>query len=81
MPARTPAPASVRHRIASHVEAELFPQLTEGSNALGDVSAAHAVHRLRRRYGLLVRAEVRETLLNESDLEDELRYLVQVISE
>jgi DNA-directed RNA polymerase specialized sigma24 family protein len=38
------------------------------------------VHRLRRRYGMFVREEVRQTLVNESDLEDELRYLVELLS-
>jgi DNA-directed RNA polymerase specialized sigma24 family protein len=39
-----------------------------------------AVHRLRRRYGRLVREEVRETVADASDLEDEMRYLVELIS-
>ncbi len=39
-----------------------------------------AVHRLRRRYGRFVREEVRETVASESDVEDELRYLVELMS-
>ncbi|MCI0535145.1 MAG: sigma-70 family RNA polymerase sigma factor [Verrucomicrobiales bacterium] len=39
-----------------------------------------AVHRLRRRYGRLVREEVRETVADESDVEAELRYLVELMS-
>lgn len=38
------------------------------------------VHRLRRRYGRLVRDEVRETVTDASDVEDELRHLVEVLS-
>jgi RNA polymerase sigma-70 factor (ECF subfamily) len=38
-----------------------------------------ALHRLRRRYGELLRAGIAETVSNEADLEDEVRYLVAVL--
>ena len=38
-----------------------------------------AVHRLRRRYGELLRATIADTVSNETDLEDEMRYLVEVL--
>ncbi len=38
-----------------------------------------ALHRLRRRYGELLRAAIAETVGNEADLEDEMRYLVAVL--
>ena len=38
-----------------------------------------AVHRLRRRYRKLLRAAIAETVDNEADLEDEMRYLVAVL--
>jgi RNA polymerase sigma-70 factor (ECF subfamily) len=38
-----------------------------------------AVHRLRRRYGRLLRAAIAETVSNENDLNDEMRYLVAVL--
>ena len=38
-----------------------------------------AVHRLRQRYRKLLRAAIAETVSNEADLEDELRYLVAVL--
>ncbi len=38
-----------------------------------------AVHRLRRRYGKLLRAAIAETVSNEADLNDEMRYLVAVL--
>jgi RNA polymerase sigma-70 factor (ECF subfamily) len=37
------------------------------------------VHRLRRRYGKLLRAAIAETVSNETDLNDEMRYLVAVL--
>jgi RNA polymerase sigma-70 factor (ECF subfamily) len=38
-----------------------------------------AVHRLRQRYRKLLRAAIAETVDNEADLEDEIRYLVEVL--
>jgi len=38
-----------------------------------------AVHRLRQRYRKLLRAAVAETVSNEADLDDEMRYLVKVL--
>ena len=38
-----------------------------------------AVHRLRGRYRNLLRAAIAETVSNEADLEDEMRYLVAVL--
>lgn len=39
-----------------------------------------AVHRLRRRYGELLRAEVARTLDGEAEVDEELRYLIAVVS-
>ncbi len=38
-----------------------------------------AIHRLRHRYRTLLRAVIAETVGNEADLEDEMRYLVKVL--
>jgi RNA polymerase sigma-70 factor (ECF subfamily) len=38
-----------------------------------------AIHRLRRRFGNLLRAVIAETVSNEADLNDEMRYLVAVL--
>jgi RNA polymerase sigma factor (sigma-70 family) len=38
-----------------------------------------AVHRLRQRYRKLLRAAIAETVSNEADLDDEIRYLVKVL--
>jgi len=38
-----------------------------------------ALHRLRRRYGELLRTTIAETVCNEADLNDEMRYLVAVL--
>ena len=56
--------------------AELAPQLgmTEGSLKV-------AVHRLRQSYLQALRAEVAQTLANPADVDDELRHLIQVMSD
>lgn len=38
-----------------------------------------AIHRLRQRYRNLLRAAIAETVTNEADLDDEMRYLVAVL--
>ncbi len=38
-----------------------------------------AIHRMRRRYGELLRTAIAETVSNEADLEDEMRHLVAVL--
>jgi RNA polymerase sigma-70 factor (ECF subfamily) len=38
-----------------------------------------AVHRLRQRYRNLLRAAIAETVSNEADLDDEMRYLIEVL--
>ena len=39
-----------------------------------------AVHRLRRRYGELLRSTIAETVADPKEVEDELRYLIRVIA-
>ena len=39
-----------------------------------------AVHRMRKRYGQLLRAEIAETVTTPEEVEDELRYLIRVVS-
>jgi RNA polymerase sigma-70 factor (ECF subfamily) len=43
-------------------------------------TVAVAVHRLRKRYRELVRAEVAETVESQADLEAEMSYLLAVLS-
>jgi hypothetical protein len=44
-------------------------------------SVAVAVHRLRRRYRELVRAEVAQTVSSPLELEEEMRYLHSVLNQ
>jgi RNA polymerase sigma-70 factor (ECF subfamily) len=71
-------------QLLSHfLHAEAAPgEYLDVANQLGvpDRSVKLAVHRLRRRYGRLVREEVRETVASEADVEDEMRFLVELMS-
>ncbi len=55
-----------REKIASQLN------MTEGAVKV-------AIHRLRQRYRTLVRAAIAETVTNEADLDEEMRYLVAVL--
>ncbi|MEM9081782.1 MAG: sigma-70 family RNA polymerase sigma factor [Verrucomicrobiota bacterium] len=58
------------------------PEMAETAAKLGVTLAAakSAIHRFRKRFGELVKAEVRGTLTAEGDEEDELDYLLQLLS-
>ena len=69
----------------------LLPYLTEsgGLPSYGEVgprlgltegAVKVAVHRLRRRYGLILRAEIAETVSGEGEIEAELRDLLRAVS-
>jgi len=40
-----------------------------------------AVHRLRQRYGELLRAEIANTVSNPDDVQSEIRHLIAVLSQ
>ena len=54
----------------------------EVATALGTTEAAvrTSVHRLRQRFGKLLRQEVAETVAAPSEVEDEMRHLLRVIA-
>ena len=69
----------------------LKPWLVGESEALSQVDAAHrlgmtegavkvAIHRLRRRFRELIRTEIAQTVDDPVRLDDELRYLIEVLS-
>ena len=53
----------------------------ETGEALGisEGAVATAVHRLRQRYGKCLRAEIAETVVNPSEIGDELRHMLMVV--
>lgn len=56
----------------SHVAAEM--EMTEGAIKV-------AVHRMRRRLGVLLRDEVSQTVARPEDVDDELRYLLSIVGD
>jgi RNA polymerase sigma-70 factor (ECF subfamily) len=53
---------------------------TAASLGLSEGAVRVAVHRSRRRYRELLRQEIAHTVANETEVDDELRYLVQIVS-
>lgn len=47
---------------------------------MGEGAVRVAVHRLRQRYGELLRREIAQTVASESEVEEELRYLLHALS-
>lgn len=57
----------------SHADLGAALKMTEGA-------ISTALHRMRRRYGELLRAEIAETVESEGEVEEELRHLLRVIA-
>lgn len=59
------------------------PPLQQVASELGMSEGAvrMAVHRMRQRFGELLRAEVAQTVVDPSQIDDELRYLLRVVAE
>jgi RNA polymerase sigma-70 factor (ECF subfamily) len=55
--------------------AQLAPQL-----GMTEAALKMAIHRLRRRYGELLRLEVAQTVATPAEIEEELRYLREVLA-
>ena len=53
---------------------------TAGKLSMTEGAVRVAVHRLRRRYGELLREEIAHTVSSPADLDDELHYLLSVLS-
>jgi len=64
------------------VAEEEAPSGAEVASRLGltESAAYSAVHRLRQRYGEILREEIGHTVNSAAEIEDELRYLVQVLT-
>ena len=60
-------------------EEELSREEIAARLGMSEGSVKVAIHRLRGRYRNLLRAAIAETVSNEKDLEDEMRYLVAVL--
>ncbi len=82
--------AEYASRGQAHVFDELSPFLTSDSRGAGDcpldrkapadAASRTGLLRLRRRFGEALRAEIRETVNESDDVDDELRFLLRVLS-
>jgi len=87
--------ARLREEFAAAGKREHFERLKDylsaevGEGAYAEIAAhlgisrgavAVAVHRLRQRYGQLVRDEVAHTVASPAEVEEELRYLIKLVS-
>ena len=80
------------HQSGKGVQADvLLPYLTEGGDlpayrdaavrlGLTEGAVKVAVHRLRRRFGAILRLEIADTVLAPEDVEDEVRELIRAVS-
>jgi RNA polymerase sigma factor (sigma-70 family) len=80
------------HRAGNGANAEvLLPYLTESGDlppynvaaqtlGLSEGAVKVSVHRLRRRFGAILRLEIAETVLAPEDVEDEVRELIRAVS-
>jgi RNA polymerase sigma-70 factor (ECF subfamily) len=68
-------------RLREYLSPEGAPGYEEAGRDLGlaEPAVRVAVHRLRKRFGLLLRREVAATLADESELESELRWMLGVV--
>ena len=88
--------ARLRSEFVASEKAELFDELkgflsVDGSGmsyaevgqrvGLKEATVKVAVHRLRRRYGELLREQIANTVADPRDVEDEVRYLIAVLSQ
>ena len=83
--------SGVSHARACDCVDALLPYLTDSGDlpayavsaqalGLSEGAVKVAVHRLRRRFGAILRLEIAETVLAPEDVEDELRELIRVVS-
>jgi RNA polymerase sigma-70 factor (ECF subfamily) len=69
---------AIRGHLVGDEEAVPYVELARRTG-LGEGALKVAVHRVRRRYRDLLRAEIAQTLENPSDADEELRYLASVL--
>jgi len=69
-----------KNLISGERDAAAYSRISKTLN-LAEGSVRVAVHRLRQRYGELLRQEVANTVTSEADIDEELRCLFQILSQ
>ncbi len=85
---RQQQPSAERHALFEDLRPHLqsdriglsYAQIAQ-KHGLTENAVKVAVHRLRQRYGMLLREEIGRTVSTEAEIEEELRHLIRVISE
>jgi RNA polymerase sigma-70 factor (ECF subfamily) len=68
-----------KNLISGELDGAAYAQISRSLN-MGEGAVRVAVHRLRQRFGELLRSEVAHTVASEDEVDEELRYLFQVLS-
>src|SRR5262249_8494039 len=68
-----------KNLISGERDKAAYAQISKNLN-MGEGAVRVAVHRLRQRYGDLLRNEIAHTVNSEEEVDEELRYLFQVLS-
>ena len=69
----------VKHLLSGDGHGGSYPDIAMRLS-MSESAVRVAVHRLRQRYGQLLRAEIAQTVESEEEVEQELRYLLQALS-
>ena len=75
---KTPLFQEAKNLISGERHGAAYAQISKSLN-MGEGAVRVAVHRLRQRYGELLRHEVAHTVASEEEVDEELRYLFQVL--
>jgi DNA-directed RNA polymerase specialized sigma24 family protein len=67
-----------KNLISGELHGAAYAQISRNLE-MGEGAVRVAVHRLRQRYGELLRGEVAHTVTSEEEVDEELRYLFQVL--
>lgn len=70
---------AARNLISGERDGTAYEQISKNLH-MAEGAARVAVHRLRQRYGELLRQEVANTVTSEKEIDEELRYLFQILS-
>jgi len=75
---KAPLFREAKNLISGERHGAAYSQISKSLN-MGEGAVRVAVHRLRQRYGELLRCEVAHTVAKEEEVDEELRYLFQVL--
>jgi RNA polymerase sigma-70 factor (ECF subfamily) len=72
--------AEVRRLLSGEREEGVYAEISRRLG-ISETTVRVNIHRLRRRYGEVLRAKLAETVTEKEEVEEELRYLMRTLSE